>query len=144
MIPMDRLAADTLAVRRVSTILLATFSAVAFVLAVIGIYGVMSFTVAYRTHELGVRLALGASGRSLIALVVREGMLIALTGIALGLVASFTLTRILGSLLFAVTPTDPRTFFLVSSALTLAALLACTVPALRAARLDPLRALHHD
>jgi predicted permease len=143
-IGMDQLAAETLSVRRVSTILLGAFSAVAFLLAVIGIYGVMSFTVAQRTHEMGIRMALGATAQSLIALVVRQGMAIALTGVALGLIGAYAVTRILGTLLYSVTATDARTFLVVTVALALAALLACAIPARRASQLDPLRALHHD
>jgi predicted permease len=143
-IGMDQLAVETLSIRRVSTILLGAFSAVAFLLAVIGIYGVMSFTVAQRTHEMGIRMALGATAQSLIALVVRQGMAIALAGVALGLVGAYAVTRVLATLLYSVTSTDARTFLFVTLALALAALLACAIPARRASRLDPLRALHHD
>ena len=154
-----------------STILLGAFSAVAFLLAVIGIYGVMSYTVAQRTHEIGLRmalgagrgnvlalilkegmllagvgllLALGADARSLVALVVRQGMTIALIGVAAGLAGAFALTRVLGSLLFNIKSTDAATFAAVTFALALAALLACAIPARRASQVDPLAALHHE
>jgi putative ABC transport system permease protein len=143
-IGMDQLANETLSIRRVSTILLGAFSAVAFLLAVIGIYGVMAFSVVQRTHELGVRMALGADPKALVGLVVRQGMSIALAGVALGLAGAFALTRVLASLLYNVRPTDATTFAAVTIALCLAALLACAIPARRASQVDPLAALHHE
>jgi predicted permease len=143
-VELAQLSSDSLAIRRVSTILLGVFSAVAFVLAVIGIYGVMAYTVVQRTHELGVRMALGADARALVALVVRQGMAIAFVGIAIGLAGAFALTRLLGTLLYDVRPTDAATFAAVTATVAAAALAACAIPARRASKLDPLAALRHD
>jgi predicted permease len=143
-IGMDQLSSETLAIRRVSTILLGAFSAFAFLLAVIGIYGVMAYTVVQRTHELGVRMALGADSNALVGLIVRQGMTIALIGIAAGLAGAFAITRVLATLLYNVKPTDAVTFLAVTAAVTLAALAACVIPARRASKLDPLAVLRQD
>ena len=116
----------------------------ALVLAVIGIYGVMAYTVARRTHEMGIRMALGAEAADVRRLVVREGMRLALAGVEVGVLASFAATRALGSLLFGVSLTDPMTFVVTPLLLAGAALVATYVPAHRATRVDPLLALRHE
>jgi len=130
--------------RKLSMILLGVFSTIALLLASIGIYGVMSYSVTQRTRELGIRMALGAERPRVLALVVRQGMILAATGVGIGLVAAFALTRFLSSQLFSVGATDPATFITVSGVLAGIALLATLVPALRATRVDPVVALRES
>jgi predicted permease len=133
---------------RVATALLTLFGSLALSLAAVGIYGVMSYAVAQRTREMGIRLALGASPRDTLKLVIRQGMTLTFIGLTLGLAAAFALTRLMAALmsnlLFGVSPNDPQTFVVISLLLTAAALLACWVPARRAAKVDPMVALRHD
>jgi putative ABC transport system permease protein len=129
---------------RFNTLLLTVLAAVALALAVMGIYGVISYAVSQRTHEIGVRMALGAQTGDVLKLILKHGMRMTLAGVGLGLAASFALTRTLSGLLYAVKPTDPATFIAVSLLLSAVALLACYIPARRAAKLDPLKTLRHD
>jgi putative ABC transport system permease protein len=124
--------------------LLALFSGLALLLAAVGLYGVMSYLVAQRTHEIGIRLALGAQASDVLKLIVGQGMALALLGVGLGLGAALALTRLMARLLYGVSATDPLTFAVVALLLSLIALLACYVPARRATRIDPLVALRHE
>jgi predicted permease len=142
--PMTELLRDSLARRRFNLILLTIFSCVALLLAAVGIYGVISYGVTQRTHEMGIRMALGAKPRDVLKLVVRQAMVLALAGVGIGLLASWALTRLMKGLLFSVSVTDPMTFAVISLLMTLIALLACLIPARRATRVDPLVALRYE
>ena len=130
--------------RRVGMILLVAFATLAFLLAVMGIYAVLAYFVTQRRAEIGVRLALGANPRAILGLVLKKGMSLALMGVAIGLVAAFVLTRLMASLLFGVSASDPTTFALISLLLVSVALIACYVPARRATKVDPLIALRYE
>jgi putative ABC transport system permease protein len=134
---MDELIAQSVGQRRLSMLLLSVFSGIALVLASIGIYGLMSYSVAQRSRELGVRIALGAGRSDVLRLVLRQGMRLAGMGIVVGVAAAFALTRVIASQLYGVTATDPTTFLAVAALLGLTALAANLVPALRATRVDP-------
>jgi len=124
--------------------LIVVFATVALTLAAIGIYGVLSYSVAQRTHEIGIRVALGAHPRDILKTVVGRGMLPTLGGIALGLVGAFALTRALTSMLFGIEATDPLTYSGIALLLAVVGLLACLLPARRATRVDPMAALRHE
>jgi predicted permease len=140
----DQQLGEQTAARRFQTSLLGLFSLAALLLSAIGIYGLLHFFVAQRTNEIGVRMALGARQVNVLALVFRQGLTLATVGIAVGILGAFALTRLLSTLLYSVTPTDPVTFATAPAILLVVAALACWIPARRAARIDPMQALRHD
>jgi putative ABC transport system permease protein len=142
--PMDDWISRSIATARYRTALLGLFAALAMILAATGIYGVMSCSVAQGTHEIGVRMALGARQFDVLNLVVRQGMLLVFIGLAIGLAGAFALTRVMASLLFGVTAKDPITFVVVAGLLSVVALIACYIPARRATKVDPLTALRYE
>jgi putative ABC transport system permease protein len=141
---MDELVQRSVGSRRVTLILLGAFSALALFLAGIGIYGVISYSVAQRTKEIGIRMALGADHQDVIRMILLQGARIASAGLIIGILAAFGLTRYLATLLFLVSPGDPSTFAMVALVLALVALLACYIPARRTLQVDPLTALRHE
>jgi predicted permease len=141
---MNEIIADSLAARRFSMILLAIFAGLALVLSTIGIYGVISYIVGQRTHEIGIRMALGAQQSDVMSMVIKQGAQMALIGVGIGLVAAFGLTRQMNKMLYGVSATDALTFVGVAVVLVSVALLACYIPARRAMRVDPLVALRYE
>ena len=142
--PMERVFEKSVAGRRYNMLLLGTFAALALVLSVMGIYGVLSYTVSQNTREIGIRMALGAQSRDVLKMVVSQGMTLTMIGVSIGLLSSFALTRLMTSLLYGVTATDPLTYAVVSALLLAVALLACYIPARRATKVDPMIALRYE
>ncbi len=140
----EQVVATSVANRRFSLLLLSVFAGAALLLAVIGIYGVMSYVVTQRTQEMGVRLALGATPGAIARLVLGQGARLVVIGLALGIVGAVVLTRLMTSLLFEITPTDPVTYGGVALVLAVTAVAACQIPAWRATRVDPLTALRSE
>ena len=136
--------ADRTAQRRLAVVLISVFAGSALLLAAVGIYGVMSYAVAQRTQEIGIRMALGAERRQVLHMVLRSGATLAVLGVAIGLVTAFGLARLMTSLLFQTSAADPPTFSVVPLLLAAVALVACYLPALRATRVDPMVALRYE
>ena len=141
---LNEIVAATLAARRFSMLLLASFAALALLLSSVGIYGVVSYLVGQRTREIGLRVALGARGIDVLRMVLSHGGKLAAVGVVIGLCASLALTRLMGSMLYGISATDPLTFIAVAFLLTLVAIAACCFPARRAMRVDPVEALRHE
>jgi putative ABC transport system permease protein len=140
----DELMRDSVGTRRFALTILILFAALALVLAVSGIYGVISYSVTQRTQEIGIRMALGAKATDVLRLVLVQFMRLTVVGVVLGLIGAYALTRLMTSLLFGVTATDVTTFVLVALTLSLVALVACLIPARRATKVDPLVALRYE
>jgi len=141
---MDQLVQQSVGSRRVTLVLLGLFSGLALLLSGIGIYGVISYSVAQRTREIGIRMALGAGQEEVMKMILLQGARIAAAGLIIGMLAAFGLTRYLATLLFSVSPGDPSTFAMVALVLALVALLACYIPARRTLRVDPMTALRYE
>jgi ABC-type antimicrobial peptide transport system permease subunit len=144
MIPIGQLVASSLARQRFSMVLLGIFAVLALVLGAMGLYGVIAYSVAQRTREIGIRCALGAAPVDLMRLVLRDGMRLVIVGLAMGLAASVWLSRFARAILYGVSPTDPMILSAVAVALAATAALACLVPARRAALLDPVQSLRSE
>jgi putative ABC transport system permease protein len=142
--PMDQVIGERMSPKRVATGMMAVFALLALALAGVGIYAVMSYVVSQRTHEIGVRMALGAQPRDIFTLVIAQGLQLTLTGVVIGLAGAYAMTRAMAGLLYGVTATDPLTFIGISVLLGAVAMLACYVPTRRATRVDPMIALRYE
>ena len=141
---MGDIRAESVAPERLNLTLLGIFAGIALVLAIVGIYGVMSYSVTQRTHEIGIRMAIGAQRRDVFKMILGQGMKLALIGIGIGLIGAFALTRLMASMLFGVEPTDATTFGAISVLLTVVALLACFLPGRRATKVEPTVSLRYE
>jgi putative ABC transport system permease protein len=141
---MEKLLSVSLARARFSTVVLGVFAGIALLLAVIGIYGVISYGVTERSHEIGLRVALGAQQADILSMVLRQGLILAMAGVAIGMAGAFGATRLMRSLLFGTSFTDPVTYAAVICILTTVALSACFIPARRASQVDPMVALRYQ
>ena len=142
--PMERIVADSISQSHFTTLLLAGFAGIALILVTVGVYGVISYSVAQRTREIGIRKALGAKTRDVMTLFVGQGLALALIGVAIGSVLAFALTRVMTKLLYEVSATDAATFIAVPLLITTISLMACYVPVRRAVKIDPMIALRHE
>ena len=141
---MDQIRSESVAPERLNLTLLSIFAGIALILAIVGIYGVMSYSVTQRTHEIGIRMAIGAQPRDVFRMVLRQGMFLALVGVGCGLIGAYGLTRLMASMLFGVEPTDPATFAAIAMLLIGVALLACYLPGRRATKVDPVISLRYE
>ena len=141
---MNDLVSSSITQQRFIVLLLGCFAVLALLLAAVGIYGVMSYSVTQRTHEIGIRLALGARSTNVLALVLKSGMMLAVIGAAIGVAGALALTRLMTTLLFGVTPKDAPTFIALSLGLLAVALIACYLPARRASQVDPMNVLRQE
>ena len=141
---MTEIRAESVASERLNLTLLSLFAGIALVLAVVGIYGVMSYSVTQRTHEIGIRMAIGAQPRDVFRMIIGQGMILTLIGVVIGLLGAFGLTRLMATMLFGVEPTDPATFTVLAALLTAVALVACYLPGRRATKVDPVVALRYE
>jgi putative ABC transport system permease protein len=141
---MEQVLSRSLALRNFMRTLLSAFAIVALLLAATGIYGVISYAVSQRTRELGIRMSLGATPAGMLRLILSESIQLILFGVAIGVAAAFGLSRMLASMLYGVSSTDPRIFLSVTTLLVVIALAACLIPARRAMRIDPMAALRHE
>jgi ABC-type antimicrobial peptide transport system permease subunit len=141
---MDEIISDSISDRKFSMVLLGTFAALALLLSSIGIYGVISYLIGERTHEIGIRMALGAQRKDVLTLVLSEGMKLVLVGAVIGIAAALGLSRLMAGMLYGVSATDPLTFAAVPIVLLGVAMLACYIPARRAMRVDPMTALRYE
>ncbi len=141
---MDQIISNSLTSERFQTTLLTLFGGLGLLIVIVGVYGVISYFVAQRTHEIGVRMALGATQTSVLRLVLRQGALLAVAGVAIGVAASLALARVLRGLLYGIAPSDPATLVGITALLMIVVLAASWIPARRATRVDPLIALRHE
>jgi putative ABC transport system permease protein len=141
---MDEIRGEAVAPQRLNLMLLSIFAGIAFVLAVVGIYGVMSYAVTQRTHEIGIRIAIGAQPRDVFRMILGQGMFLTIVGMVAGLLGAFALTRLMATMLFGVKPTDPATFAGVALLLITVALIACYIPGRRATKVDPVDSLRYE
>jgi putative ABC transport system permease protein len=141
---MDEIRAESVQNERLNLTLLSLFAGIALVLAIVGIYGVMSYSVTQRTHEIGIRMAVGARPRDVFAMIIGHGMKLALIGVGIGLVGAFALTRLMASMLFGVEPTDATTYGAIAALLIAVALLACYLPGRRATKVEPTISLRYE